>query len=530
MRLPTLALLWLFLRTCQPRIILSRHRLRRLALHRGGSTGDEGAVSVTVPVDVDGSSTAAAVTEETTIDPEDTCLADIVDASSVQRVLNAIGRIPALRNAVDSHMRITSARPADACLAAAAIHRLATLEGQDGNVSARVLRDRRFEQLMEILECRHESLGAHVIYQVIEGLARLDCYPQDLLVQLERRALVILNGTATGLGSGMETEDRHEAGEQEDEAVTVPPVSSPATPTDVAWLFYAFGYAHVVFKYDAQRVLAATSRALRSQATGLHDLAPSALANIIWAVSATSRPEDQAHKAESFDLVAKLTNALTTKVDTLSMQDAVKTIWSLTCIGYVNVTFMAEVAVCLESRIAAGEGADKDLIQLAWVFAGSRYVPPATWVQTVSQRLGNYTVDRAPQAAAPAAVVPTNPDDELSEDAPASADLALSELAKLAWALAVFKAPDASKFLDAAFGKLLRPGISCPVDSAVALVLAVSLLHTAEPSLSFKWAGALGRLTASIEDKIREVDTTTLIKVGQRDASSPGCSLTPNFP
>ena len=97
-------------------------------------------------------------------------------------------------------MRVKKAAPEDALLAAAGLIRLAAMARVAGRGA--VVRDRRFEQLVEILEVRADSLGAQVLFQVVEALGSLAYYPPPLLAVLEQQALLVLAATAaSGPGS-----------------------------------------------------------------------------------------------------------------------------------------------------------------------------------------------------------------------------------------------------------------------------------------------------------------------------------------
>ena len=477
-------------------------------LVRGGG-GDADTTDTTDTADVGGGRAAAPPAADSDTDsasppgtvptspPDERAIMDGLDQSLLQsiameedlhRVLNAVGRIPALRDAVDSRMRITKANAPDVLLAAAAISKFASLEageagGQGGGVSARVVKDRRFEQLIEVIECRHESLGPQAIYQVIEGLARLDYYPKGLLTLLEARALSILDDAT----------------------------DATSTVQDKAWLFYSFGYAQVVFKYDARQVMAATGKALRSPDARLDELDTAALANLVWAVSAT-RSSGGRDEIDDYDLVTRLTGEVAHKSDLLSVRDAVKTAWSLSSVGHLNTTFLAQAVASLEPRILDGEASLHDLIQLLWVLAKSKFSPPESCITAVTGRLEGVVFPTVGSVGNGKG----GPDgDALAPPGDASGTgMSGGELAQVTWALAVFGHRDARNYLVATLEHMSKhPEEPCSADCMARVVWAIAELSRAEPSLTFQWAALLGRLTVSIEAKLHQLPTSVLAQL-----------------
>lgn len=110
-------------------------------------------------------------------------LTDILATEGVSSVLKTATRIPAILSNFDGALQITQACLFDARLACTAIYKLAAeaIRGADLSpddcltftVMTDPTKDRRFEQLLEVIQCQMGSLPASDLSKIIWGLAML---------------------------------------------------------------------------------------------------------------------------------------------------------------------------------------------------------------------------------------------------------------------------------------------------------------------------------------------------------------------
>jgi len=219
-------------------------------------------------------------------DPLDSELLERIQSEpKLTRLLTVVGRIPALRNAaaVDVLVRVERAQPEDCLLAAAALVRLASLAKQSRYNSSsssssssglsgetlrdQIVRDRRFEQCTEVLECRADCLGPQVVFQVLDSLSKLRYRPPRLVAALRAQSLAILAESPAANSTS----------------------SVVSRVSDAAWLLYAFAFAEQTLGVDATAVAVASKEVLSeypsAQLGGA--LQPTTLVNLAWALGVT---------------------------------------------------------------------------------------------------------------------------------------------------------------------------------------------------------------------------------------------------
>lgn len=201
-------------------------------------------------------------------DPSDITLLDkINNQGRIDRLLNLAGRIPAIRDSVDSMLHISKAANEDTLLATAVLLKLAQLIRSD-EIGEKLLRDRRLEQLLEVVEVQAEPLHAKLIYELILAFSKLKIVPRDLLMALELRANNIIST-------------------QVEYSKQISQNTTNVDVVDASWLLQGFGEASYNYKYQTV-TLNVTSKCLSKLVISSNmtkSLSSDMLINTAWALT-----------------------------------------------------------------------------------------------------------------------------------------------------------------------------------------------------------------------------------------------------
>lgn len=275
-------------------------------------------------------------------------LAAVAAVETVDDVLGLVAKLPAVRACPDFHLRIDKAGPGDASVAAAALRRLGKLtagagrsEAERAAVRARVVGDRRLEQLLECVQCQVGALGPAEASCALFGLAAL---------RVGEEGDELLGGLLASAAAAME-EDRW-PGLQPSEAVTLAVALSnvvaflpPRPPSQLLPLLEALegrltSDAPLLSAHDISRL----AGALAAMGRGSQGAGP--------ARSQTRQKRQRQQVLNHGPLLRLMGEIVRRHPQSFPPRDLAVVADALASLGYVNATVRAGVAAACAGRIA----------------------------------------------------------------------------------------------------------------------------------------------------------------------------------